>query len=270
MDGLNSIAPEQYAYAVALLAIGFALAKLLGKGTERLLQDKVSRHHLILIKRLVFNAVLILFLISALKHMGFELGVLLGAAGILSVALGFASQTSAANLISGLFVIGERSFEVGDLIQVGTTIGEVLSIDLLSVKIRTFDNLFIRIPNETMIKSEVTNLTKFPIRRVDIMVGVAYRENLDRVIEVLKDIANKHILCLDEPEPVTIVTGFGDSSINFRFSFYVEKDHFLKVRNEIYLLIKERFDAENIEIPFPHRTLYTGSVTEPMPVKMVK
>jgi len=106
------------------------------------------------------------------------MGLLLGAAGILTVAPGFASQTSASNLVSGLFMIAEHPFGVGDTIRLGSIAGEVPSIDLLSVNLRTPDNLYVRIPNETMIKSEITNLTRFPIRRLDLEIGVAYKENL--------------------------------------------------------------------------------------------
>ena len=119
-----------------------------------------------------------MFCVSALRELGFKLSVLLGAAGVLTVAVGFASQTSASNIISGLFLLGERPFSVGDVIRVGSTTGEVLSIDLLSAKLRTFENLFVRIPNETLIKSEVTNLSRLPVRRLDLKIGIAYKEEV--------------------------------------------------------------------------------------------
>jgi small-conductance mechanosensitive channel len=200
-------------------------------------------------------------------ELGFDLSVLLGAAGILTVAIGFASQTSASNVISGLFLLGERPFAVGDVIRVGGTTGEVLSVDLLSVKLRTFDNLFVRIPNETMIKSEVTNLRRFAIRRVDLQVGVAYKEDLREVREVLLEVANRNPLCLEEPAPLIIFQGYGDSSINHQFSVWAKTENFLELRNSIPVEIKEAFDEHGIEIPFPHRTLYTGSETDPFPVR---
>ncbi|RXM22074.1 mechanosensitive ion channel, partial [Citrobacter sp. AAK_AS5] len=89
------------------------------------------------------------------------------------------------NLISGLFLVMERPFVVGDVITVDDVTGEVLTIDMLSTKLRTFDNLYVRMPNETIIKSRVTNLTHFPIRRIDLRLGVAYREDLARVRAVL-------------------------------------------------------------------------------------
>lgn len=256
--------------AMLFLLVGFVLARLVSRLVQRLSTKRFSVHHASLFRRFSFYLILGLFVASALRELGFSLGVLLGAAGVLSVAIGFASQTSASNLISGLFLIGERPFATGDMIKVGNTVGEVLSVDLLSVKLRTFDNLYVRIPNETLIKSEVTTLTRFPIRRFDIQVGVAYKEDLERVRKVLLEVADKNPLCLDEPKPLFIFNGFGDSSLNIQFSVWAKRENFLELRNSMQLNIKQAFDEAGIEIPFPHRTLYAGSVTEPFPVRVVE
>jgi small-conductance mechanosensitive channel len=211
-----------------------------------------------------------LFVASAFVELGFNFGILLGAAGILTVAFGFASQTSASNVISGLFLLGEKAFAVGDIIRIGGTTGEVLSIDWLSVKLRTFDNLFVRVANENMIKSEITNLTRFPIRRVDLQIGVAYKEDLRKVFAVLGEVAERNPLCMQEPKPLFIFQGFTDSALSFQFSVWGLRENYLDLRNGLYIEIKEALDAEGIEIPFPHRMLYTGSVTEPFPVRVVE
>jgi small-conductance mechanosensitive channel len=255
--------------AVLFLLVGFTLARLIARLVQRLMMKRFSVHHTMVFRRLAFYLILALFVASALRELGFSLAVLLGAAGVLSVAIGFASQTSASNLISGLFLIGERPFGAGDVIKVGNTTGEVLSVDLLSVKLRTFDNLFVRIPNETLIKSEVTTLTRFPIRRFDLQVGVAYKEDIERVRKVLMDVADRNALCLDEPKPLFIFNGFGDSALNIQFSVWAKRENFLELRNSLQIQIKKAFDSEGIEIPFPHMTLYTGSVTDPFPVRMV-
>jgi small-conductance mechanosensitive channel len=254
--------------AVIKIGAGLVLGRVLGNGLARVFGGDDAQRTMIL-RRVSFYAVAGLFAASALMDLGFDLGVLLGAAGILTVALGFASQTSASNVISGLFLLGERPFSVGDVIRVNGTTGEVLSVDLLSVKLRTFDNLFVRIPNETMIKTEVTNLRRFPIRRVDLQVGVAYKEDLRHVREVLLDVADRNPLCLEEPAPVIIFQGYGESSINHQFSVWAATDNYLELRNSIPLEIKEAFDEAGIEIPFPHRTLYTGAETEAFPVRRV-
>ena len=254
--------------AALKIGIGLILGRLAGNGLARLFGGEDAQRTMIL-QRITFYGVAGLFVASALTELGFDLGVLLGAAGILTVALGFASQTSASNVISGLFLLGERPFSVGDVIRVNGTTGEVLSVDLLSVKLRTFDNLFVRIPNETMIKSEVTNLRRFPLRRVDLQIGVAYKEDLRKVREVLMDVADRNPLCLEEPAPLIIFQGYGDSSINHQFSVWALTENFLELRNSIPLEIKEAFDEHDIEIPFPHRTLYTGAETDPFPVEVM-
>lgn len=255
--------------ATLLILFGFLAAKLLGRAISRLAASRLEAQQGTLLQRGAFYLIFSLFLIGALNEMGFNLGLLLGAAGILSVAIGFASQTSASNLISGLFLIGERPFGIGDVIQVGQTTGEVLSIDLLSVKLRTFDNLFVRIPNETLIKSEVRTLTKFPIRRVDLQIAVAFKENIQKVRDLLLEIADADPQCLEEPPPLFIFKGFGDSAIEIQFSPWTTREHYLDFKNAIQLAIKRRFDEEGIEIPFPHRSLYAGSRTEPLPIRIV-
>jgi small-conductance mechanosensitive channel len=255
--------------ALIIVVVGFILARLAAAVLRRRFREPADPHRAMLIQRGVTYLLFLLFAISALRELGFDLSVLLGAAGILTVALGFASQTSMSNLISGLFLIGERPFEVGDLIQIGGTVGEVLSIDLLSVKIRKFDNTYVRIPNESIIKSEVSTLTRFPIRRIDVQIGVAYKEDITRVQNVLLGVADRNPLCLEEPQPLFVFRGFGDSSINLQFSVWVKREEYLTVLNSIQMEIKAAFDVEGIEIPFPHRTLYTGSVTEPFPVRVV-
>jgi small-conductance mechanosensitive channel len=255
--------------ALLLVALGLLVVRLLGSAVHRLLAGEIDAHRELLLRRGLSYVVLGLFATAALHELGFDLTILLGAAGVLGVAIGFASQTSASNLVSGLFLIGEHPFGVDDTIRVGGTTGEVISLDLLSVKLRTFDNLFVRIPNETLIKSEITNLTRFPIRRLDIQLGVAYKENVERVREVLTEVADRNPLSLEEPPPLFIFTGYGDSALQIQFSVWAARPNFLDLRNSIQHEIKEAFDAAGIEIPFPHRSLYAGAETTPFPVQIV-
>lgn len=256
--------------ACLLLILGFIFAKLLSYYSTRFSEKVFTLQTASLIKRLVYHVIFILFVFSAMLEMGFNLNVLLGAASVLTVAVGFASQTSASNFISGIFLMAERSFRVGDVIRVGSTVGEVLSIDLLSVKLRTFDNLFVRLPNETLIKSEVTTLTKFPIRRLDLKIGIAYKENIEKVKTILQQVASDNPLSLEEPKPVYIFQGFEDSSLSLQFSVWVKRENFLELKNSIYEQIKIAFDKQEIEIPFPHISLYAGSATEPFPIKITR
>ena len=255
--------------AVLILVVGVLVARVASRTAERGMRRHVSVQEAMLVRRLSYYVLLGLVVTSALHQLGFKLGVLLGAAGVISVALGFASQTSVSNLISGLFLIVERSFVVGDLLEVNGRVGSVISIDLLSVKLRTFDNLMMRVPNEEMIKTTVVNLTRFPIRRLDLQIGVAYKEDTERVRKILFDVADRNPICLDEPSPLFIYKGYGDSALELQFSVWAKRENFLLLRNTMQEEIKMAFDEQGVEIPFPHRTLYTGSVTEPFPVRMV-
>ena len=258
---------EGFIIGALVLLTGYLIAQLVTTAFVKTMSQRLTAHQLLVWRRGIFYFLLGLFSMSALHEMGFKLSVLLGAAGIFTVAIGFASQTSASNLISGLFLIGEGSFMVGDTIKVNGTIGEVLSIDLLSIKLRTADNIYVRIPNEQLIKSEVSNLTRFAIRRVPIMVNISYQQDIGKVRQVLLTIADKNPLVLDEPKPQVVVQDLASSSINLMFNIWTRKENFLDVRDTIQESIKNAFDEHNIDIPFPQITVNSG-VIAPLVVSM--
>jgi len=268
LERLGDLAPENVVRVAVLLAVGIPVLAGTSTWLRRRVSSWVDPQAGLVAGKLLFYPGLLLLLVLTLSELGFSLGPLLGAAGILGIAIGFASQTSVSNVISGFFLIAERPFVVDDLIAVGDVTGRVLSIDTISVKLRTFDNKFVRIPNETLIKSQVINITRFPIRRVDIRVGVAYKEDVARVRDILREIADVNPLCLMEPEPLILFEGFGDSSLNFLFGVWATQENWLQLKNDIQDDIKIAFDREEIEIPFPHRTLYVGSATDAFPVRM--
>ena len=247
--------------ALVLLAIGYVAARLarlaIGRGITTL-----NEQQRILAQRTAYWGIMALFAVSAMRELGFDFGVVLGAAGIVTVALGFASQTSASNLISGLFLVLERAIESGDVIRVDGYTGQVLSVDLLSTQLRTFDNLLVRIPSETMVKTQITNLNRLPIRRVDLQVGVGYGSDLGEALRLLREAAHAEPLILEEPKPIVIAQGFGDSSINYQFSVWTETKNYLEVRNVLQHAVKRYFDEGGIEIPFPQRTLTGGGPIE--------
>ena len=256
-----------YGQAALLVIVGFFVARIVRTALGRVLKHAAA-HQKLIFQRFAFYITFGVFVASALVEVGFDVRVLLGTAGILTVAIGFAAQTSASNFISGLFLLGENPFSIGDIIRIGGTTGEVLAVDLMSVKLRTFDNLFVRVPNEQLIKGEITNLTRFPIRRVDIMLSIAYKDSVRKTMEVLNRVASANELCLTEPEPLFIFSKFGDSGLEFQFSVWAMRENFLALKNSIQIEIKEAFDDAGIEIPFPHLSVYSGTVTDPFPVRM--
>lgn len=247
----NSLDLEDLIRTSLLLGAGLVFSFLY----RRMLRRGVLNHLPRFVQKLGGWLILAIFTGMALHQLGFKLSVLLGAAGVFSVALGFAAQTSAANLISGLFVVSEGSFQVGDTIQVGAHVGEVLSVDMLSVKLRTGDNRYVRIPNEQLIKSDVINLSKFPVRRFDLKVSVAYDSDIAHVRKVLLKVAADNLICLEEPRPEMNLQGFGESAVDLQFSVWATRENYSNMRNSLQEQIKIAFDAEGIQFPFPTRTL---------------
>ncbi|WP_411353608.1 mechanosensitive ion channel family protein [Marinobacter alexandrii] len=269
MSVFTDIAWGVWASSLFLLVLGVVLGSVAGRSATRFMEQRSTRHHTVMVRRLVFYVIVLLFAVAALREAGFSLDVVLGAAGILTVAIGFASQTSASNMISGLFLLVEKPFEIGDVIEADATIGEVVGIDMLSVKLRTPDNLYVRIPNETLIKTRVVNRSRFPIRRLDLTVGIAYAEDVERVEALLLKLAEKNSVCLEEPKPFVLVTAFGPSSVDLQFSFWVPKDKVLDGRSSMMVAIKQTLDRDGIEIPFPHTSIYAGSHSEPFRVQLL-
>lgn len=236
-------------YALCLVFIGYFIAKRISVLTERGMEKRFSRHHTMLMRRCVFYAIFTVFAVTSLQHIGFQLSVLLGAAGVFTVAISFASQTAASNLISGIFLLFEHPFQVGDTVEVKGITGVVESIDLLSTKLKTPDNKLVRIPNEAMIKSEITNLSYFATRRLDIIVSIAYDCNINQVRTMLIDIANQSEKVLNEPAPNVTIDNFANSAVELKFMVWVNTSDVSATRNALQETIKQQFDAAGIESP---------------------
>ncbi len=269
---ISKYIPENFAenglMALIVLVVGGLLVHFTGLVVTKLFLKKQSKQNQMIVRRFIVYSGAVFVLFVVFKILGLKLGTLFGAAGVVGIVIGVASQTSIGNIVSGIFLVTERSFELGDLVRVGDKLGVVYSIDLLSIKLKTLDNLLVRIPNQTIISTELVNITRFPIRRMDFVVSVAYKEDLAKVEALLREVASKNKLCLDEPEPLVLIKDFGESSIDFQIGLWFEKTQYLNLRNSIFKEIKNAFDENNIEIPFPHISLYAGEATKPFSVNI--
>lgn len=252
-DSLSAITSSSAIRVGLLVLLGVPFSLLVSRIASRWVIRRYGAQAGLVVGKLVFYPLLLAVFASVLLVLGVSLAPLLGAAGVLGIALGFASQTSVSNIISGFFLLGEQPFVVGDAIQIGSTKGVVLSVGTLSVQLRTYDNRFVRIPNEVLIKSEVTNLTRFPIRRLEVKVGVTYDTAPDHVQQLLLEIAETTPGVLVNPAPQTWFDGFGESSLDLRLTAWTESGRFWDVKNELHQRVKVRFDDEGVEFAFPHR-----------------
>lgn len=245
----SSIHFGEIARIISYFLIGLLLTLLARWSVGKMTEQKFSAHHAMLFRRLTFYFGLALSLILTFKTSGVDITALLGAAGILTAAVAFASQTTISNFLSGVFLIAEKPFVIGDTIQLSEASGEVLSIDLLSVKIRTKDNTLVRIPNETLLKAQFKNVSRFPIRRCDINIRVHFDEDLPKLKTILLEVAQRNPLCLAAPVPEFNFVEFGESAILLQFCVWVVNGSYNELFTLLQMEIQAAFQANDIKLP---------------------
>ena len=255
---------------IAVLGVGgFWLTCILGRLLERSLLPHIGSPVAGILAKAIRYLLYIVILATILGELGFKLtailGAVLGAAGVAGVAIGFAAQTSLSNLISGLFLVWERPFKPGDVIEVDGVTGFVHGITFMSTSLRTFDNRIVRIPNETLVKGRILNHTRMPVRRVDLNISVAHQADARRVMLLLAEIAAAHPCCLRDPKPEVIFKGLGAASLDVLLGAWSKQEDMARLQNDLLCAIKQRFDSEGISLPGP--TPYFAPAAAPLPAR---
>jgi small conductance mechanosensitive channel len=204
----------------------------------------------------VSNLVLIFGLLIALSQMGIRLGPLLAGLGIAGFIVGFALQDTLSNFASGIMILLYRPYDVGDLIDVAGVFGTVNKMSLVSTSISTLDNQMIVVPNNKIWGDVIKNVTAQNRRRVDMVFGIAYNDDINKAEEILNDILKSHDKILDHPEPMVRLHTLGESSVDFVVRPWVNVDDYWDVYWDVTKTVKLRFDQEGISIPFPQRDVH--------------
>jgi small-conductance mechanosensitive channel len=245
---LAQIEWQTWGTAIIYFLCGFLIATFVSTITSKLLSRYPSAHYTQIIRRLLYYSILTVFFIIALTTLQLNMKVL-GIATVLTLAIGFASQTAVSNIITGLFLVFERPFLVGDCLEINGVIGELIAIDLLSIKIRTFDNSQVRIPNELLLKEQFINLTKFPIRRLDTKIRINLDEDLDKIRKVLFELARKNPLVLESPPPQLLFEEFTETAIVVDYGVWLKKEVYYTLKHQIPFDIQQSFKEHGIKIP---------------------
>lgn len=235
---------------VFIILVMWIIFRLIAKAIRRVPETKLPAQRTAVIIRFLKYIFYIIVVLYVLGLFGINLKAIWGAAGIAGVAIGFAAQTSVSNLISGLFVLTEGSIHVGDTIIVGDVTGVVDEVKLLSIRVHTFDNQMVRIPNSTIINSNLTNNSYHDKRRLTLNVGVDYSTDMKLALETLKKAPELCPTVLKDPAPAVWFDGFADSSINLVVAVWFKPADFLQTKNDLYIAIKKVLDEANISIPF--------------------
>lgn len=238
---------------VLFVFIGFFILSRLGSMVLGMLfSDSADRQKQLILNKITVYTLFIVAVLTSLQIFGVDLKVILGAAGVLSLAVGFAAQTSVSNLISGIFLMFERPFVIGDVVEINGLRGEVLSIDLLSLRMRTMENTLVRVPNETVMKTQVVNYSHFPIRRHDILFTVSYTADLDDIKKILLDLVEHNQYCLGEPEPLFLVQRVGEYFLEIKFGVWGETRNFILMQSTFGEQMREAFIKHKIDLPRRH------------------
>lgn len=242
--------------SVAILILTVIAAKALSLYTKRFLKERVNKDHLQLIGKIVSFSVYIVGFFSAFAFLGLNLTGFLFAGSIAGIVIGFASQSVVGNFISGLFLVIERPMKIGDQVNINDIMGYVEDIRILSTTIRTYDGIYVRIPNQTVFTTEVTNYVGNIVRRFGYVVGIRYSDDADKAISIIKDVLEDHPFALKNPNPQVFVDNLGDNAVNIIVRIWAPVSEWYNLKMILLWKIKKTLEINGIEIAFPQRTVW--------------
>jgi len=253
--GIGNITVENLLYFAVILIIGVTVARVVSTNVRRALLERLPKNERELLTKLVYYVIILWAFVIALPQLHFDLSGLLVAGGIAGLVIGFASQSVVSNLISGLFLMFEHPIKIGDNINVSDVSGSVEDVRVLSTVIKTYDGLYIRIPNETVFTSNITNYVHNAARRFEYQIGIRYEDDADAAIRIAKEVIATHPFALKSPAPSVFVDNLGDNSVNLTAYIWAPARNWWDVRTDLLWKIKQALEANGIERPFPQRTL---------------
>ncbi|WP_428354531.1 mechanosensitive ion channel family protein [Methyloprofundus sp.] len=254
-----------------IIFVSWVLAHILSGMTHRALKFGSKQSMLLhdFLVGMTFRIVMIIGIIFGLAALEVDIGPLMAVIGAAGFVVAFALQGTLSNFASGIMIMLYRPFDVNDAVEVAGINGKVSSLNLVSTTITTFDNKRMIVPNNEIWGNTITNASASKERRVDMVFGIGYGDDVDHAIKVLKEIVSEHPLTLDAPEAVIQLHELADSSVNFICRPWVRTPDFWTVYWDITRNVKIRFDAEGLSIPYPQQDLhiYQEQQSIPAPAK---
>jgi small conductance mechanosensitive channel len=205
---------------------------------------------------IVYVILLIFVILGAISKVGIQTASLVAVLGAAGLAVGLALQGSLANFAAGILLIIFRPIKVDDFVEVAGVDGVVEKVDIFTTQLKTPDNKIIIIPNAQVTANNITNYTAKGTRRVDLVIGVSYSDNIDKVRGLIEDELKKDDRILTDPAPSIVVLALADSSVNFAVRPWTKTDDYWGVYFGLTENLKKRFDAEGVSIPFPQRDVH--------------
>ena len=243
--------------AIAIFYIGRLIVGLFTRGLRKLLQkQEVDKTLETFVCNLARMGLLAFVVVAAINALGIQTASFIAVLGAAGLAVGLALQGSLSNFASGVLIVMFRPYKVGDWIEAAGVSGSVLEVQILTTELKTGDNKRVIVPNSQIMGSIITNYSAHETRRVDLVVGVSYSDDLDKVRGTLQSIVAADERVLDDPAVTIAVSELADSSVNFVVRPWVKTADYWGVLFDLTETIKKRFDAEGISIPFPQRDVH--------------
>ncbi|KJS08582.1 MAG: mechanosensitive ion channel protein [Gammaproteobacteria bacterium BRH_c0] len=255
-----------YGIKIVLALVIFIVGRWIAKSLSRLTEKTMVKRHVDLalqhfISSIVYYGLLVFVLIAALSQVGIQTASLIAVVGAAGLAIGLALQGSLANFAAGFLILMFRPFKIGDYIEAAGTSGTVEKIMIFTTELLTPDNKKVIIPNGAVTSSNIVNYSAKDTRRVDLVIGISYGDDIDKAKSVLREVVLADQRVLPEPAVNIAVSQLADSSVNIIVRPWVATGDYWGVYWDLTEAIKKRLDQEGISIPFPQRDVHLHQAT---------
>jgi small conductance mechanosensitive channel len=243
--------------AIAVFIVGRWISKVLTTFTEKVMNKRqVDPTIVSFVANLTYMTLLVFVVLAALGQLGIQTTSFIAVIGAAGLAIGLALQGSLSNFAAGFLMIIFRPFKVGDFIEGAGVAGTVEAIHIFTTQLLTPDNKTIIIPNASLTAGNITNFSAKGTRRVDLVFGIGYGDDIDHAKKVISDVLAKEERILKDPAPTSMLIELADSSVNFAVRPWVTVADYWGVFSSLTETIKKSFDAEGISIPYPQRDVH--------------
>ncbi len=251
---------------ILIIAVGIPVAYIVKRISYKALVRFLPKEIAGAVSRIIYYALVVAVVVSGFGTMGVDLTGIVIAGGIMGIILGFALQSITANMVSGLFIFWERPLKPGDVVEIGSVIGRVVDISIMSTKIMGFDGVLVRIPNAKVFDSVIRNYIVAVARRLEFKASIAYHEDAEKAIAVIAEVLDKHPMVLVEPQPDIFVSNLGDSGVEITVRCWVPTSEWYPTLKDLLWKIKKALSDAGIEIPFPQNDVWFRS---PLEVRLI-
>ena len=243
--------------AIAIFLIGRLVARMVRDLVRKLMEKSKQDEALVsFVGSLLYAGLMAFVIIAAMQNLGIPTASLIAVMGAAGLAIGLALQGSLGNFAAGVLMIIFKPLRVGDFVEAAGITGKVEEVEVFTTVLRTPDNKKIIVPNGALMGGNIVNYSDAPTRRVDLVVGCGYGDDLDKVKQVLNDILAKDERVLKDPAPTVALSELADSSVNFVVRPWVKPADYWDVYFGVTEQVKRRFDDEGLSIPFPQQDVH--------------